>query len=74
MPCNPPFHPSLLSTYQFASPKVCALLVAHLLALLDHPVELHRTAAAELLGKVYDEREAAGEHMDTASLYTSVSV
>eukprot|EP00965_Chrysotila_dentata_P055106 1828687-Pleurochrysis_carterae.AAC.1 len=39
---------------RFAVPldaAVSAVLVRQLLALLDHPAELHRTAAAELLGK-----------------------
>ena len=34
-------------------PAVCALLVHQLLALLDHPADLHRAAGAELLGKGY---------------------
>ena len=34
-------------------PGVCTVLVAQLVALLDHPAELHRSAAAELVGKGY---------------------
>ena len=34
-------------------PAVCALLVHQLLTLLEHPADLHRSAAAELIGKGY---------------------
>ena len=37
--------------YARLQPAVCAVLVRSLTSLLRHPAELHRLAAAELIGK-----------------------